>query len=110
MATSTAIRTDYRINKFREERQTRPQYVTIATAPRPPTGMSSLIRHETGKDLSGSSTCRILIGMRQLRIRQDPQLWWHKRGAPSFFLWRVSMKTGLFRNCWWGLTPHTPKN
>jgi hypothetical protein len=37
-------------------------------APRPPTGMSNLIRDETGEEPLGSSTCRILLGkVRQLR-------------------------------------------
>ena len=34
-----------------------------------------------GEEPSGSSTGRISIGMRQLRICQDPQHWRHKRGG-----------------------------
>jgi hypothetical protein len=47
----------------------------------PPTGMSNLIRDETREESEGFFELPNPSGMRQLRIHQDPQLWWRKRGG-----------------------------
>jgi hypothetical protein len=47
--------------------------------------LSNLIRDETEEEPSGSSTCRIPAGIRQLRSRQDPQLRGVQDGGEIFY-------------------------